>query len=45
MPQVRSYKFKLPPNAVQTVALDAMLSDFCGLHNACLQQRIEAYCR
>ena len=42
---LRSYKFRLRPNRVQTAALDAMLRDFCGLYNACLQQRIEAYRR
>jgi putative transposase len=43
--QVRSYKYRLRPNRAQTAALDAMLRDFCGLYNACLQQRIEAYRR
>lgn len=43
--QVRSYKFRLRPNAAQVAALDAMLLDFCSLYNACLQQRIEAYRR
>lgn len=42
---VRSYKYRIRPNRAQTVALDAMLRDFCGLYNACLQQRIEAYRR
>ena len=42
--QVRSYKYPLRPNRAQTAALDAMLRDFCGLYNACLQQRIKA-CR
>lgn len=41
----RSYKYRLRPNRAQTATLDAMLRDFCGLYNACLQQRIEAYCR
>lgn len=45
MPQVRSYKFRLRPSVAQTAALDAMLVDFRGLYNACLQQRIEAYRR
>ena len=43
--QVRSYKYRLRPNRAQADALDAMLRDFCGLYNACLQQRIEAYRR
>ncbi|GJE50929.1 hypothetical protein GOFOIKOB_3983 [Methylobacterium tardum] len=42
---VRSYKYRLRPNRAQSAALDAMLRDFCGLYNACLQQRIEAYRR
>jgi putative transposase len=42
---VRSYKYRLRPNRAQTAALDAMLRDFCGLYNACLQQRVEAYRR
>ena len=42
---VRSYKFRLRPTRVQTAALDAMLRDFCGLYNAGLQKRIEAYRR
>lgn len=42
---LRSYKYRLRPNRAQTAALDAMLRDFCGLYNACLQQRIEAYRR
>lgn len=45
MTQVRSYKYRLRPNRAQAAALDAMLRDFCGLYNACLQQRIEAYRR
>ncbi|MCW6511529.1 RNA-guided endonuclease InsQ/TnpB family protein [Lichenifustis flavocetrariae] len=40
---LRSYKFRIRPNRAQSLALDAMLRDFCGLYNACLQQRIEAY--
>lgn len=43
--QVRSYKYRLRPNAAQSAALDAMLRDFCSLHNACLQQRDEAWRR
>lgn len=42
---VRSYKYRLRPNREQADTLDAMLRDFCGLYNACLQQRIEAYRR
>lgn len=42
---LRSYKHRLRPNKAQAAALDAMLRDFCGLYNACLQQRIEAYRR
>jgi putative transposase len=42
---IRSYKYRLRPNREQSAALDAMLRDFCGLYNACLQQRIEAYRR
>ncbi|MGY2051804.1 RNA-guided endonuclease InsQ/TnpB family protein [Methylobacterium sp. JK268] len=42
---VRSYKYRLRPNREQAAALNAMLRDFCGLYNACLQQRIEAYRR
>lgn len=42
---IRFYKFRLRPNRAQAASLDAMLRDFCGLYNACLQQRIEAYRR
>ncbi|MBJ6126824.1 RNA-guided endonuclease TnpB family protein [Microvirga splendida] len=42
---LRSYKFRIRPNRAQSTALAAMLRDFCGLYNACLQQRIEAYRR
>lgn len=42
---IRSYKYRLRPNCAQGVALDAMLRDFCGLYNAALQQRQEAYRR
>ena len=42
---LRSFKYRLRPNRAQNAALDAMLRDFCGLYNACLQQRIEAYRR
>lgn len=43
--EVRSYKFRLYPNQAQDAALVEMLSDFCSLYNAGLQQRIEAYRR
>lgn len=43
--QVRSYKYRLRPSRSQAALLDAMLRDFCGLYNAGLQQRIEAYRR
>ena len=42
---LRSYKYRLRPNREQSAALNAMLRDFCGLYNAGLQQRIEAYRR
>lgn len=42
---LRSLKFRIRPNQAQSIALDAMLRDMCGLYNACLQQRIEAYRR
>ena len=42
---ILSKKFRVYPNKAQTVALDAMLLDFCGLYNAALQQRIEAWQR
>jgi len=40
-----SYKYRIEPNRSQTAALAEMLADFCGLYNAGLQQRIEAYRR
>ena len=43
--QIRSYKYRLRPSRSQAALLDAMLRDFCGLYNAGLQQRIEAYRR
>ena len=43
--QVRSYKYRLRPSRSQAALLDEMLRDFCGLYNAGLQQRIEAYRR
>ena len=42
---LRSFKFRIRPNRAQSTALDAMLRDMCGLYNACLQQRVEAYRR
>ncbi|WP_286964610.1 transposase [Methylobacterium sp.] len=42
---LRSYKYRLRPNRARAAALDAMRWDFCGLYNAGLQQRIEAYRR
>ncbi len=42
---IRSYKYRIRPNRAQTAALHDMQRDFCGLYNACLQQRIEAYRR
>jgi putative transposase len=42
---MRSYKYRLRPNRAQAIALNEMLSDFCMLYNAGLQQRIEAYRR
>jgi putative transposase len=40
-----SYKYRIEPNKTQSAALSDMLRDFCGLYNAGLQQRIEAYRR
>jgi len=40
-----SYKYRIEPNRAQRDTLVDMLSDFCGLYNAGLQQRIEAYRR
>jgi putative transposase len=42
---IRSYKYRIRPNAQQARLLSEMLSDFCSLYNAGLQQRIEAYRR
>lgn len=42
---IRSYKYRIRPNRAQEIALSEMLRDFCGLYNACLQQRMEAYRR
>src|SRR5215475_10731775 len=40
-----SYKYRIEPNKTQAAALSDMLRDFCGLYNAGLQQRVEAYRR
>jgi len=40
-----SYKYRIEPNKTQGAALADMLRDFCGLYNAGLQQRVEAYQR
>jgi putative transposase len=40
-----SFRYRLYPTRAQTVALDTMLGALCGLYNAALQQRIEAYRR
>src|SRR5215467_14215825 len=40
-----SYKYRIEPNRAQAAALGDMLRDFCGLYNAGLQQRVEAYRR
>ncbi|MGU3387330.1 RNA-guided endonuclease InsQ/TnpB family protein [Methylobacterium sp. D53M] len=42
---IRSYKYRIRPNAQQARLLDEMLRDFCALYNAGLQQRIEAHRR
>jgi len=40
-----SYKYRIEPTRAQAAALGDMLRDFCGLYNAGLQQRVEAYRR
>ena len=40
-----SYKYRVEPTPAQKTALGEMLRDFCGLYNACLEQRITAYRR
>ena len=40
-----SFKFRNEPNKMQSAALSAMLTDFCQLFNACLEQRIDAWRR
>lgn len=42
---ILGYKYRIEPTKTQALALEQMLSDFCELYNACLQQRIEAYQR
>lgn len=42
---IRSYKYRIRPNRTQAIALSEMLRDFCGLYNAGLQQKIEAWSR
>ena len=42
---ILSYKHRLYPSKAQAVALDDMLGHLCGLYNAALQQRTEAYQR
>lgn len=40
-----SYKYRIEPSRTQAAALSNMLRDFCGLYNAGLEQRIDAYRR
>jgi putative transposase len=40
-----SYKYRIDPNRLQSAALGEMLSDFCRLYNAGLEQRIDAWRR
>ena len=40
-----SYKYRLYPTRAQRHGLGEMLRDFCGLYNAALEQRIDAYSR
>jgi putative transposase len=42
---ILSFRYRVYPNRAQSDALGAMLRDFCGLYNAALQQRIEAFQR
>lgn len=42
---ILSYKYRVYPNREQEAALCEMLSDFCELYNAALEQRILAYQR
>lgn len=39
------YRYRIYPNKLQEQALSEMLVDFCGLYNAALEQRIDAYRR
>lgn len=38
-----SFKYRLYPTRAQTTALNGMLRAFCGLYNAGLEERIDAY--
>jgi putative transposase len=38
-----SYKYRIEPNKAQDAALADMLRDFCGLYNAALEERINAF--
>jgi putative transposase len=40
-----SYKYRIEPNRTQAAALGEMLTDFCQLYNAALEQRIDAWRR
>lgn len=40
-----SYRYRIEPNRTQAAVLCDMLSDFCALYNAALEQRIDAYRR
>lgn len=40
---IRSYKYRIEPNAAQAEALTHMLADFCDLYNAALEHRIRAF--
>jgi len=39
------YKYRIEPNKAQSAAFADMFRDFCGLYNAGLQPRIEAWRR
>lgn len=41
--QIRAYTFLMRPTVGQTIALDEMLRDHCGLYNGALQERRDAY--
>jgi putative transposase len=40
---LRTFQFRLRPNATQTVTLKRILADNCETYNACLQERIGAW--